>query len=350
MGTRTRVLHVDDNPFDRELVRNILEQADGGFIVTEAASRTAFEARLDDESYDVVLTDFGIPGFREWEVLDTLKARAPHLPVVIFTRAGSEEIAVEAMKRGAADYVPKDSTQSQYLANILQAAVTQHRLGREVEERLQTLSRRLVEVQEEERRRIARELHDEIGQALTALKINLQAIQLKPEAGALAPALTDSIEIVEQALEQVRNLSVDLRPSLLDDLGLVAALRWYVDRQAQRAGFKAQFVAEPPELALPPNLETACFRVAQEALTNIIRHAQAEHVYIALRREASTLEISIWDDGIGFDVPATLARAAQNARLGLHGMRERALLAGGTLDIISEPSRGTKVRARFPIH
>ena len=140
--------------------------------------------------------------------------------------------------------------------------------------RLQVLSRRVVEVQEEERRHLARELHDEIGQVLSAISVNLHAVKGVCDAAA-GPRIEESIHIVDQATQQVRNLSLDLRPSMLDDLGLVATLRWYADRQAQRAGFAVHFAVESSGARLPAELTIACFRVVQEALTNVVRHARA---------------------------------------------------------------------------
>jgi signal transduction histidine kinase len=136
---------------------------------------------------------------------------------------------------------------------------------------------------------------------------------------------------------------------MLDDLGLVSALRWYVDRQAQRTGVVAQFTADPLDARLPPELETTCFRVAQEALTNVARHAQARHVNVRLRQREAELELVVEDDGSGFDVPAARARAARGVSMGLLGMEERVLLVGGRIDITSAPGRGTEVRARFPL-
>ena len=215
------------------------------------------------------------------------------------------------------------------------------------EEMLQILSRQLLEAQENERRHIARELHDEIGQALTAVKINLQATQRTPDT--LAAYVEDSISIVDRTLQQVRNLSLDLRPALLDDLGLVAALRWYVDRQAQRAGFTAQFVASPLETRPRADIETACFRVAQEALTNVMRHAQAQHVRVELRQHNTELYLLVRDDGKGFDVRTAQERAAQGVSTGLLGMQERVWLVSGQIEIESAPAWGTEIRARFPL-
>lgn len=217
------------------------------------------------------------------------------------------------------------------------------------QERLQTLSGKLIEAQETERRSIARELHDEIGQALTAVKINLQTLQHLSNASEIALPVHESISIVEVALQQVRSLSLDLRPSLLDDLGLVAALRWYVDRQTQRAGIIGEFVVKRLETKLLPNLETTCFRIVQEALTNIVRHAQAQQVYIELRQQETQLHLVIRDDGVGFDVPSARERATHGGSLGLLGMEERTLLVGGQINIESVQQHGTKIHVCFPL-
>jgi PAS domain S-box-containing protein len=228
-------------------------------------------------------------------------------------------------------------------------------IGRDITERkragemLQTFPRRLIEVQEAERRRVARELHDEIGQALTAIKINLQSVQHSAGALPLAQQLKESAGIVDRALQQVRDLSLNLRPSLLDDLGLIAALRWYADREARRAGLIPEFVADLSETRLPSELETACFRITQEALTNVVRHAQARRVWVELRQRGSELHLMIRDDGIGFDVSAARRRHASDVSLGLQGMQERALILNGKIEIKSAPARGTEIHVWFSL-
>jgi PAS domain S-box-containing protein len=217
------------------------------------------------------------------------------------------------------------------------------------EEALRTYPRRLIETQEAERQRIAREMHDEIGQALTAIRLNLQVMQSATDASRLAPQWQDSIGLIDRALQQVRDLAFDLRPALLDDLGLVAALRWYVDREAQRAGFRAAFVADLSETCVPAELHTACFRIAQAALTNVVRHAQARQVWVELRQRAAELHLVIRDDGVGFEVRALGTRRTSEVHLGLQGMQERTRILGGQLDITSAPGRGTEIHARFPL-
>ncbi len=216
-------------------------------------------------------------------------------------------------------------------------------------QRLQILSQQLIEVQENERRHIARELHDEIGQALTALKVNLQTLGRLQNPEELGPHIQESITIVDRSIQQVRNLSLDLRPSLLDDLGIVSALRWYIDRQAQRAGFEAQFLATPPELRLPADLETTCFRIVQEALTNVVRHAHAQRVRIEIRKQPEVLLLTVLDDGIGFDLREVGQRSAGDTSLGLLGMHERVQLVGGRIEISSHPEWGTEIQVEFPL-
>jgi signal transduction histidine kinase len=237
------------------------------------------------------------------------------------------------------------------VADQLAVALQNARLFAEVRtgrEQLQGLSHRLIEVQEMERRTIAGELHDEIGQALTLVKMHLQAAQ--DAAGTAAPNLTESIGIVEHALQQVRDLSLDLRPSLLDDLGLVAALRWYGARQARLADVSFHFTGLLPEERLPTTLETTCFRVAQEALTNIIRHARAQHVWVRVQIQDAALQLTIRDDGVGFDPHAAQVRARHGQSFGLLGMRERVAIAGGAIQINSAPERGTTITACFPLY
>jgi PAS domain S-box-containing protein len=215
--------------------------------------------------------------------------------------------------------------------------------------RLRALSHQILEIQENERRHIARELHDEIGQSLTAVKINLETILRLPNTTTVEPHVVESIAIVERVLQQVRAISLDLRPSMLDDLGLESALRWYLGRQVERAGLTLEFTADLLNVQLPPEVGTACFRVVQEALTNIVRHARARHVCLELRQRGSTLRLNISDDGIGFDPHEAQARAAHGASLGLVGMHERVLLAGGELIVEAAHGRGTTIRAHFPI-
>lgn len=234
----------------------------------------------------------------------------------------------------------------------LRTQQTLQSLNRELEvshERLRALSRRLFEVQEEERRRLARDLHDDVGQALTALKIQLESLARAGSEAAVRTRVDECVDTVQHTLERVRQLSLSLRPSQLDDLGLAAALRSHLDRQARVAGLQAHFEADEAPQELAPEIETACFRVAQEAINNVLRHARARNLWLRLFTTGGRLAISVRDDGRGFDLESVRRRAADGASLGLVGMEERMALAGGSFELRSAPGQGTVLLASFPL-
>ena len=216
---------------------------------------------------------------------------------------------------------------------------------RESAERLQHLSRRLLEVQEEERRHLSRELHDEFGQLLVAVGLQLQAA--RAGAGDAAQARLDACAgLLEDATERVRSLALDLRPAMLDTAGLDGTLRWLARQQEERTGIATQVIGDGH--GVRSEAAIACFRVAQEALTNIARHAQARHAWIELARKDGTLELVIRDDGVGFDVWAMMRQAPARGHLGLLGMRERVEILDGELRIESGHGSGTTVRVVVP--
>ena len=218
----------------------------------------------------------------------------------------------------------------------------------QVQEGLRALSHRVEAAREEEGARISRELHDQLGQELTSLKLELAHLKRKLKG---APSSTGPEEIetaldtigfqIDACVDSVRHISAQLRPSILDRLGLCAALEWLTRETERRTGIPGTFEGSETSSPIHPTVTTALFRITQEALTNVARHAQAGHVRVGLKEEGGHLAVCIEDDGKGFD-PAALGDS-----LGLLGMRERARLAGGTLEIASGPS-GTTVSARVP--
>jgi signal transduction histidine kinase len=219
--------------------------------------------------------------------------------------------------------------------------------------RVRGLAGQLLVAQERERAQIARELHDEVGQALTTVKINLDTMRLMGAGGAGAPPppglLDEGVALVDGALEQVRDLSLLLRPALLDHLGLVAALRSLLHGQAQRVGYQVTFSAGPLLPAPTAEQELICYRVAQEALTNVARHARASHVTLEVGVHEDQLRLTVRDDGVGFDPQAERLRARAGGSLGLLSLEERAALGGGTLAIDSAPGRGTTLVLALPV-
>jgi ligand-binding sensor domain-containing protein/signal transduction histidine kinase len=216
-------------------------------------------------------------------------------------------------------------------------------------DRLRRLTRRLEAAKEDERKHIARELHDDMGPALTAVIINLQLLAGKPDPEDSAKRISDTVELVDRLLQQVRDLSLDLRPPLLDELGLVPALKGYLEAHAERAGIRIDVDGVSAIEGLPAEIEITAFRVVQEAVTNVIRHAGATRAAVTVRRERGKLDLSVEDDGQGFDVRDTMSGPAARKALGLLGMQERVSVLGGEVEIESGPGEGTRVRVRLPV-
>lgn len=215
--------------------------------------------------------------------------------------------------------------------------------------RFQRLARAMYRVQEDERRRLARDLHDGLGQNLTALKHQLMLLQGDlGEAPATISRLADAIALCEQTLADTRQLSRLLRPQVLDDLGLVPALRWLGRTLAQPAGVPVAIEADDlPDL--DEDTRTLVFRVAQEALTNSVRHAAAEHAGFRLSAGDGCLRFEAWDDGRGFDADSALHGGRSGESSGLGAMRERVALHGGTLRLSTHPGAGTRLRLDVPL-
>lgn len=243
----------------------------------------------------------------------------------------------------------------QALANQAAVAIENARLFSELETQQQALSQlslRLINAQEEERRRISRELHDELGQVLTALKLNVQIVgqELPDERSSrLHHSLEEAIRLAAQMQETVRALSLRLHSPMLDDLGLIPTLRWELDHYARRTGQMVQFEADLPDLSIPPDLKITIYRVVIEALTNVARHAQAQHLQVYLRLEQQQLLLGIEDDGQGFAVEEWFRSPTGWRSLGLLSMQERVHLLAGRFQIISKPGSGTKILAQFPL-
>ncbi len=213
---------------------------------------------------------------------------------------------------------------------------------------LRRLSHSLIQVQESERRHLAREMHDEIGQTLTAAKLNIQQA-LQPAGLESRPHLQESIRILDSVLRQVRNLSLELRPSLLDDLGLIPTLEWLIERHKRSSEMAIDLVADPMNLRPDAEVELACYRIVQEAMTNAVRHSGAQRVTITVEPSDGGLLLLVKDDGAGFDVRSAISRASAGQSIGLLGMQERVALAGGSMTIRSSTGEGTEISARFPL-
>ncbi len=346
--SRPRILIVEDEAIvARDIEHQLVEL---GYQVAGHSTRAEHAIELVGELRpDLVLMDIQLAGAMDGISAAHVIRTQFALPVVFLTAFAADDVLARAKLTEPYGYVLKPFTERE-LRTVLEMALYKHHAEatlRVSRSQLMALSRRVLEVQEAERRRVAIELHDELGQSLTAIKINLQSSErFKNQSPRELNA--ENIRIVEDALQQVRRLALALRPSLLDDLGLVPALQWIADQTAGREGFEVNVRADSTQPRLAPEIETACFRIAQETLTNIARHALATKVEVDLDHAGATLVLCLTDDGVGFDVPAMQLRAQAGGSIGLLGMQERAMLIGGTLDIESSPGQGTTLRLVAP--
>jgi PAS domain S-box-containing protein len=263
---------------------------------------------------------------------------------------GSLQLATETLETFAAQYAPIHQEVLGSLASALRQALLFEQVH-EGRERLRDLAHRLVAAQEQERRQVARDLHDQIGQSLAVLNINLSLTraQLSSDSATRVDArLLEAIKIVDQTADHIRNVMAELRPVILDDYGLVAALRWYARHFARQTDLAVLLEIEEPPSAprLPAELETALFRIAQEALTNVVKHAHATLATLKLTMRDQTIHLEISDDGVGFNTGA-VHRPSKRLSLGLTTMQERVEAFGGRLLIEAAPGQGTRIVAEL---
>lgn len=210
---------------------------------------------------------------------------------------------------------------------------------------LRRLSQRILEAQEDERQRVARELHDQSAQSLTLMLVRLRLLERSADAEQARQQVQELRALTAQALHEIRRIALELRPKILEDLGLGEALAWRVDELNASGAVRAALQIVGLDHRLPKDLELVLYRVAQEALTNVARHADARNARLVLEQAGGAVTLSVEDDGAGFDVEAALAHPSG---LGLSGMRERLALVGGALRIVSTPGGGTQLRATVP--
>jgi len=224
------------------------------------------------------------------------------------------------------------------------------RLG-EGERRLQLISRSILRVQESERARISRELHDQVGQDLTALKLQIEILEQEAAKSArgLAPRLSELKQLADHTLHEVRHISRLLRPQMLDDLGLMPTLEWLARSFHRRTGIEVELAHEGMEDLLDPEMGTFVFRVVQEALTNVAKHARAASARVRLRRAKDSLFLRVEDQGVGFDPAPILEPENEERGFGVRGMRERVRLFGGHFALRSSPGSGTVIEVEVPL-
>lgn len=346
-----RILHLEDSRVDHALVKFALQRSQMACELALVDTLEDFRRELLTDRFDVVLADYHLPGFTgldAWEV--ALEVR-PDLPFVILSGAIGEAAAVEAMHRGVSDYLLKDSMHR--LSHVIQRAMELSETRRakahadaelaDSRKRLAELAEHLQVSIEQERADIAREIHDDIGGSLAAVKLDLAWVGRHAEGEALHEHVATAMEMLQHALGASQRIMMNLRPPILDQ-GLVAAVQWLATGFEHRNNMRVVVRRSSDTIAVPHEVQLVAYRTAQEALTNVAKHANARAVTIDLSDREGVLTLEVNDNGQGLGSDAL--RKAKS--FGLLGLRERAAKVGGWLDVSSSP-RGTSVILSVPL-
>jgi signal transduction histidine kinase len=352
-----RILIVDE-PESAQMLARMLTEA--GYETTALASGSDLLAKIEEytvgslPAVDLVLLDIRMPGVDGLEACRRLRALPgwDSVPVLILTELQRLEDRSAAFAAGASDCVTKPLLQSELLARV--GALASLRMARarqqEVEDRVRKLAVQVLNLQEEERKRIAQELHDEVGQILTGVKLNLTLLEraLPKENTDLQGMISRTRSLIDATMAYVRQMASSLRPPALDELGLIPALQGHVDRLVESTGLEVQTSLDASRRRLPREIETAVYRIVSEATTNIVRHAAAHHVEIVLQFLGNEIYACVADDGRGFNPEQRLREALQEGHVGVRGMRERATNLQGRFKITSAPGHGTRLEVWLP--
>jgi signal transduction histidine kinase len=345
-----RVLHLEDSDLDHELAMAHLQRA--GLLVQaqRIESRAEFAAELQGD-WDLILSDYNLPGFSGLQALDMLRDSGRLWPFILVSGEIGEDTAVEAMRNGASDYLLKNNLAR--LAPAMEHAIEAAEVRRArvaADEELQASRQRLAELAqhlqtsvEQERSAIAREIHDDVGGSLTALNFDLAWIARHAASEPVRARAVTALETVTHAIEASQRIMHNLRPAILEQ-GLVAALQWMASRHEKRTGIECRFHTSHDSLQLAAGVPLVAYRTAQEALTNVSKHAQATRVRLDLMLAPEVLSLEISDNGRGLS-SRDLAKARS---FGIRGLQERAATVGGWIDL-SSSAQGTTLILSIPM-
>jgi signal transduction histidine kinase len=355
MKKEISILLLEDDIADAELVKYALREGGLSPSLERVETKDEFLSELKHRVPDLILSDYALPSFDGLTALAIAQEKLPDVPFIFVTGTLGEEVAIRTLKSGATDYVLKTR-----LSRLVPAV---HRALREADERaerkraeerlrdsheqLRALSVYLQYVREEERTRIAREVHDELGQSMTGLKMDLSWLssRLPRDLRQLHGKIKSMSSAIDALIQAVRRISTELRPGILDDFGLVAAIEWQAHEFQTRTGIECIVTATVRDGTFDQDTNTAFFRIFQEVLTNVMRHAKATRVDVHLTKEEGLLVMSVQDNGRGISEP----EITNVKSIGLLGMRERAGLLGGDFSIHGTPGQGTAVTVKIPL-
>ena len=348
---RLRVLHIEDSELDHQLIMAQLRRA-GLNIELERIDTLAEVSRALTQPWDALISDYNLPGFSGLVVLDMLKASNLLLPFILVSGEIGEDTAVAAMRTGASDYLLKKDLArlAPALLHAIEASESERaRIDADRElikskQRLHELAGHLQTSVEMERAAIAREIHDDVGGSLTALKFDLAWIQRHAKDTGVLQRVESALETVTGAIEASQRIMQNLRPAILEQ-GLVAAVQWMAARFERRTGIVVSLrCSSEADMQLPAGVPLVAYRTAQEALTNVSKHASASRVEIDLSVDSGVLTLEVSDNGVGI-APGALAKARS---FGIRGLHERAATVGGWVDLSSN-NKGVSLILSVPL-
>lgn len=347
-----KILHIEDSVADQSLARLSLRQGQLACQITAVDSLEDVRVALDSQVFDLILADYHLPGFTALDVWELVRNRPDAPPFVLLSGAIGESAAVDIMRLGISDYLLKDQISS--LPHVIQRAVEVHeaRLARrtatrqlaESEKRLAELTEHLHTSIEQERASISREIHDDIGGSLTAVKFDLAWLSRNCPEGAMREHAQSALAMLEHALGASQRIMQNLRPPVLDQ-GLVAAVQWLAQDFERRTGIPVQLFSSREHMEIAAELQVVVYRTAQESLTNISKYAQASRVSLDLSDHEGFLTLEVTDNGVGLEVGAR----EKPQSFGLRGLSERARTVKGWLDVSSQAGRGTSIILTIPL-
>ncbi len=347
-----RILHLEDSEIDHQLVALVLRKHGLDFAMERVESLADFARLIDQIQFDVILADYRLPGFTALDAWEVFRQRPHRPPFVLLSGAIGEAAAVEAIRLGFSDYLLKDDIGKleHVIARAIEVARARESKARadaelaESERRLAELAEHLQSSIEQERAAIAREVHDDIGGSLAAIKFDLAWIGRHTDDDATRAHLAAAGEMLQHALGASQRIMMNLRPPILDQ-GLVAAIQWLAEGFQKRTGIATGVHATGERIDTGKVIALVAYRTAQEALTNISKHAACSQVTIDLSDAEGVLTLEITDDGRGLDKAAL----AKPKAFGLRGLHERAKTVDGWLDVSSRDGVGTSIILSVPL-
>jgi signal transduction histidine kinase len=346
------ILHLEDSQLDHQLVCRALTREKLPYQITRVDSLADFAREIECQMYDVIVADYRLPGFTALDAWGLLQASHTRLPFILLSGAIGEPAAVTAIQLGISDYLPKDDLQNlaRVIASALEVfkakAAQAHAVAELAasERRLAQFAQHLQTAIENERAAIAREIHDDIGGSLAAVRLDLSWIARHATSAETQEHVATANDMLQHAIGASQRIMMNLRPAILDQ-GLYPAIQWLAESFQRRSGVKTSLLCNQPGMESNKSVQLTAYRTAQEVLTNISKYAQCSQVKMDLSDAEGVLTLEISDNGIGISHEALNKPDA----FGIRGLKERAKVAGGWLDVSSRPGQGTTVILTIPL-